>query len=52
MTKVNEALAQEPAAINSDPYGAGWVIELVSSGSEYDALLDADSYTAMVAAAG
>jgi glycine cleavage system H protein len=51
VTKVNDALSKEPATINSDPYGAGWIIELEATGSEYDSLLDADAYTALVAAA-
>lgn len=42
----NEALANSPELINSDPYGDGWMVEVeVSDTSELDDLLDADAYT-------
>src|SRR5882762_1557662 len=44
VSKVNDALTKEPATINSDPFGAGWIIEIEASGAEYDGLLDADAY--------
>ena len=51
VTKVNTALADEPSAINSDPYGAGWIVEVEPSDpAQLDALLDADGYGALVAA--
>jgi glycine cleavage system H protein len=51
VTKVNSALGDEPSAINSDPYGAGWIVEIEPSDpAQLDALLDADAYGAMVAA--
>lgn len=44
---VNEALGDDPAAINEDPYGEGWLVRLrISDASERDALLDADAYVA------
>jgi glycine cleavage system H protein len=51
VTKVNSALADEPSVINSDPYGAGWIVEIEPSDpAQLDALLDADGYGALVAA--
>lgn len=46
--EVNDALGDDPAAVNSDPYGNGWlcVIEL-SSPEELDRLLDAGAYRAL-----
>ena len=43
--KVNEALADASEAINTDPYGDGWlvVIELADD-AELDALLDSAAY--------
>jgi glycine cleavage system H protein len=42
---INEALADDPAVINSDPYGAGWMIKLRSTEpDELGALLDAAAY--------
>jgi glycine cleavage system H protein len=46
---VNEALADEPAAVNNDPYGAGWMVRIkVADQSELDALLTAGQYAAVV----
>lgn len=43
---VNESLNDAPELVNSDPYGAGWIVE-ISSPSGDDALLDADAYRAL-----
>lgn len=41
----NEALDDAPELVNSDPYGAGWLFEVVPSKStELDELLDAVAY--------
>jgi glycine cleavage system H protein len=43
----NEALDATPEMVNSDPYGGGWLIEVVpSNASDVDALLDAAAYQA------
>lgn len=42
---VNESLDENPGAINSDPYGAGWLFDVkLSDASELDSLLTADDY--------
>ena len=42
---VNDALDANPALVNSDPYGEGWMIRLrVSDAAELDSLLDAAAY--------
>ena len=44
---VNEALAEDPHAINEDPYGEGWLVKVrLSDLGERDGLLDAASYAA------
>jgi len=44
---VNDALADAPETINSDPYGDGWLIKVkLTDPSEQDALLDAAGYEA------
>ena len=49
VTAINERLDKEPALVNTDPYGAGWMIRMRASNSaELDALLDADTYTKQV----
>lgn len=46
---VNEALADAPETVNSDPYGAGWICDIeLSDPSQLDGLLDADAYRALV----
>lgn len=41
----NEALDGAPELVNSDPYGAGWLFEVVpSNAAELDELLDAAAY--------
>jgi len=45
VTARNDTLDEQPELINSDPYGAGWIIEIEASDSgEVDALLDAAAY--------
>jgi glycine cleavage system H protein len=47
IVEVNDALADEPGAINEDPYGAGWLVKIrLSDAAERDVLLDADTYSA------
>jgi glycine cleavage system H protein len=51
VTAVNEALTDAPETINSDPYGAGWLVEIAVSGDSADptgGLLDAAAYQALV----
>ncbi len=41
----NEELDERPELVNTDPYGAGWLITLrPSSREQLDGLLDADAY--------
>jgi glycine cleavage system H protein len=48
---VNEALDATPELVNSDPYGEGWLFELVpADAGSVDDLLDADAYRARVEA--
>ena len=51
--EINEMLTDQPAIINQDPYGAGWiaVIEL-GEGAELENLLDSKAYGVIVAAEG
>lgn len=48
---VNEALDADPALVNRDPYGEGWLIRLkLDSGASMDSLLDADAYRSHIGA--
>ena len=45
---VNAALDNDPALVNSDPYGAGWIIEMrLDDPDAIEELLDADAYEAL-----
>ncbi len=47
----NDALESKPESVNSDPYGAGWMIKVkVSNPAEYDSLLSSDSYKELIGA--
>ena len=43
---VNEALDATPELVNTDPYGDGWLFEIVADKSGSADLLDADAYQA------
>ena len=46
IVEVNEALADNPQAINEDPYGEGWLVRVrLSDPSEQGALMDASAYS-------
>ena len=43
--EINEKLANNPEILNSDPYGAGWMVKLSGvSKTQIDSLLDASGY--------
>ena len=47
---VNQVLRAEPELVNTDPYGAGWMIRIAPRRREdIDALLDAAGYRALIA---
>lgn len=45
--EINGDLSNTPELINSDPFGAAWILKLeLSDPSQADAMMDADAYTA------
>src|SRR5215218_3823271 len=45
IVEVNEALAESPENVNSDPYGEGWMVKVkLSDQSEVDQLMDVGAY--------
>jgi len=46
VAEANDAVVDEPALVNSDPFGAGWLIKVTFT--ELPALLSYDEYTALV----
>jgi glycine cleavage system H protein len=46
---VNPSLADDPASVNKDPYGAGWMVRIkVSDAAQLNDLLSADQYKALL----
>jgi len=47
----NEALEADPALLNTDPFGSGWIYKIrLSNPGEMDALKDSAAYTAQIGA--
>lgn len=47
--EVNEELEDNPALVNDDPYGKGWIIKVnVISPAEVDGLMDAAAYQELI----
>ncbi|MEK6588208.1 MAG: glycine cleavage system protein GcvH [Chloroflexota bacterium] len=45
ITEVNQALAQSPELVNSDPYGGAWMVKLkLGKPSEVEVLMDRAAY--------
>ncbi|MEO8588445.1 MAG: glycine cleavage system protein GcvH [Flavobacteriales bacterium] len=51
ITTLNPGLADDPASVNTDPYGTGWMVKVkLANKAEVDALLTADQYKELVGA--
>ncbi|MBQ3751021.1 MAG: glycine cleavage system protein GcvH [Bacteroidales bacterium] len=49
VVEFNTALEDNPALVNTDPYGEGWIIKIkVTDPAEADTLLDAAGYQALI----
>ena len=49
VTEVNGAIEDDPATVNADPYGAGWLVKIkITNADEAKSLLDAASYNEFV----
>ena len=49
VTAVNHVLRDEPELVNSDPYGAGWMIRLrLTKPSELDGMMSSDEYASHI----
>ena len=47
----NDALESAPETVNSDPYGAGWMIKIkIANTDELEGLLSDESYKALIGA--
>ena len=51
IVEFNEALESTPESVNSDPYGAGWMVKVkVTDLGEVDSLLSSESYKELIGA--
>jgi len=49
ITELNPALVANPELVNTDPYGAGWMVKVtVDNPADYEGLLTAEAYAALV----
>lgn len=48
VASVNDRLDSEPALVNSDPYGDGWLCEITMSSSDVDHLMSPDAYRELI----
>ena len=47
---INDGVVEKPEVVNSDPHGAGWLLDVrVSDASETEKLMSAEEYDAFVA---
>lgn len=47
----NEELEAKPELVNSDPYGAGWMVKIkIANASEIETLFDAEQYKSEIGA--
>ena len=50
VTAVNDALADDPALVNRDAYGDGWMVRIrLDDPSELDDLMAPEQYKALIA---
>ena len=49
MLELNAALENDPALVNKDPYGEGWIIKIrMTDAAELDTLLSAEDYAKLI----
>ena len=49
IVEFNEAVEDDPALVNNDPYGDGWLIKVkLSNPADVDELLDGEAYKAVL----
>ena len=47
--EINPALGNQPELVNTDPYGAGWMVKVtVANVADVDALLTSEAYSKLV----
>lgn len=47
VVEANEAVVADPSLVNSDPFGAGWLVKISIDPAALDGLLDREAYVAL-----
>lgn len=47
VVEINDAVVEEPALVNSDAFGAGWLIKIRVAPADVDALMDRAAYATL-----
>jgi glycine cleavage system H protein len=51
IVEFNDALEQNPEAVNTDPYGKGWMVKVkIANASEIEELLSSEAYKELIGA--
>ncbi len=49
ITEVNPALTSNPELVNTDPYGAGWMVKVtVNNAADFEGLMNSEAYASLV----
>jgi glycine cleavage system H protein len=49
ITEVNPALSANPELVNTDPYGAGWMVKVtVNNAADFEGLMNSEAYASLV----
>lgn len=49
VVEINDAVVQDPALVNSDPLGKGWLYRIrLANATDFDGLLDEAAYKALI----
>ena len=49
ITEVNPALTSNPESVNTDPYGAGWMVKVtVNNAADFEGLMNSEAYASLV----
>ena len=51
VVEANDAVVDDPSLVNSDPFGAGWLIKVKVEAADVAELLDRDAYIALTGGA-
>jgi len=51
IAEVNDTVVDDPSLVNTDPFGAGWLVKITVDAASVEGLLDRDAYIALTGGA-